>query len=164
MRVLAAALTVVLMAALPLTADVIHVDPSGGPGYYSTIQAGIDAASYGDTVLVACGTYHDCTHIDPGGQTACIIMKDGVVLTSEGADPNCVTVDAQTIGRCVYCGDVDPSTLIEGFTFINGRAPYMPPPGKPQWWRDDLQGRRGTPCAQLRLHRQSRQLGWCHHV
>lgn len=101
MRVLAAALTVVLVTALPLTADIIRVDPSGGPGYYSTIQAGIDAASYGDTVLVACGTYHDCTHIDPGGQIACVIMKDGVVLTSEGADPDCVTVDRTAVDGCV---------------------------------------------------------------
>ncbi len=99
------------------TSATIHV-----PGDYPTIQAGINAASYGDTVLVYCGTYYDCTHIDPSGLPACIIVKDGVVLVSEGSDPDCVTVDAQTLGRCVYCGSVDSSTLIEGFTFVNGRA------------------------------------------
>ncbi len=90
-----------------------------------------DGKDHRGAVLVACGTYHDCTHMDPGGQIACIIMKDGVVLTSEGADPDCVTVDAQTLARCVYCGAVDPGTLIQGFTFINGRAPEWQYPASP---------------------------------
>ena len=55
----------------PAAAVTIHV-PTDQP----TIQAGIDAADPGDTVLIACGTYwaHD------------LRMRPGIVLRSEAGD------------------------------------------------------------------------------
>ena len=75
-------------ACIPATATTINV-----PDEQPTTQAGIDAASAGDTVLVACGTYYEHD----------IEMKSGVCLTSETGLADCVTIDAQQQGRVFYC-------------------------------------------------------------
>jgi predicted outer membrane repeat protein len=89
----------------PAHAAVLQV-PADEP----TIQAGLEAASPGDTVVVACGVYleHD------------LVMKSGVALRSATGDPGCVTVDAQQQGRGILCVGVDASTKIAGITFANG--------------------------------------------
>jgi len=101
--VLAAASLLALSTAA--TAVTIHV-----PADQPTIQAGIDATSYGDTVLVACGTYYEHD----------IIMKSGVCLISETGEADCVTIDAEGLSRVMYCEDVDETTTIEGFLLSNG--------------------------------------------
>lgn len=103
-----------LALALPLAAPAaeartVTVRPDGSGGA-PTIQAGLDAAAAGDTVLVACGTYFET-----------LTMKSGVVLRSETGDPDCVTVDARGNGRVVLCEEVDASSEIVGLTFTNGR-------------------------------------------
>jgi pectin methylesterase-like acyl-CoA thioesterase len=100
----AVSLVLLVVPAQPAT---IHV-----PGDHSTIQAGIDAASAGDTVLVACGTYyeHDIT------------MKSGVCLTGETGQAACVTVDAKQQGRVFCCDHVDRLASIVGFTITGGFA------------------------------------------
>ena len=103
-----ASIVALALLALPVQATTIHV-PDGQP----TIQDGINAASAGDTVLVACGTYYEYD----------VVMKSGVCLTSETGQADCVTIDAQFDGRVMYCGDVDQSSSIEGFTMTRGSAP-----------------------------------------
>lgn len=88
-------------------ADVVHV-----PADQPTIQAGIDAASSGDTVVVACGVYEEWG----------ILMKSGVHLTSETGNSDCVTIDGLTLGRVLYCEDVGDGATISGFTITGGRA------------------------------------------
>ncbi len=114
------AFSALLAASLPSAAATIHV-----PDDQPTIQAGIDAASYGDTVLVACGTYseHD------------IIMESGVCLTSETGLADCVTVDAQQQGRVFYCDGVDNSASIVGLTITGGEVYDVSPTGGGVWCR-----------------------------
>ncbi|MGW8178941.1 MAG: PKD domain-containing protein, partial [bacterium] len=85
----------------------IHV-----PGDYPTIQAGIDAASSGDTVQVAPGTYYEN-----------ITMKSGVVIQGAGAgdDPSIHSIiDGGATGSVVTAIQVDSAAKLDGFTITNG--------------------------------------------
>ena len=83
------------------------------PGQYSTIQAAMDAAQAGDTVLVSEGTYHDCTHPTEGAEStpACVIMKSGVTLRGDG-DKTQVIIDAQGLGRGIFIENVSDCAVI----------------------------------------------------
>ncbi|MCK4548226.1 MAG: right-handed parallel beta-helix repeat-containing protein [Candidatus Eisenbacteria sp.] len=112
-------------------AHTIHV-----PAEYSTIQGGIDAASPGDTVVVACGWYYDCTHLCPDSLLSCVIMKSGICLRSETGQADCVTIDAQHLGRVIYCEGAISTTRIEGFTLRAGYAIWFTECGAGAYCRD----------------------------
>ena len=93
--------------------DVIRV-----PADQPTIQAGIDAASEGDTVLVAQGTYKgDGNHdIDFGGVDRVLRSQSGAAVTvidCEGTEEH--------LARGLYFHTHEtPRSVVEGFTFTGG--------------------------------------------
>jgi parallel beta-helix repeat protein len=92
-----------------VTANVIHV-----PGDQETIQGGLDVASYGDTVLVASGTFYEN-----------IIWPEvnGIRLLGAGRD-SCI-IDGGGLASVVRFESIDiidTMTVFRGFTLTNGNA------------------------------------------
>ncbi len=84
------------------------------PGDYPTIQAGIDAASSGDTVLVADGTYtgRGNKNLDLNGKSITVTSENGPWLT---------TIDCEGRGRGFYFHSGETSSsVVSGFTITNG--------------------------------------------
>ncbi|MHC4085003.1 MAG: LamG-like jellyroll fold domain-containing protein [Planctomycetota bacterium] len=92
---------------------VIYVDDDG-PADFNNIQAGIDAASTGDTVLVADGTYKGFgnNNIDFTGKE--------ITVQSENGPANCI-VDGEGSIRGFFFHRVETArSILNGFTVTNG--------------------------------------------
>jgi hypothetical protein len=108
-----------LGAGAPAAAATIRV-----PADYPTINQGLDAASFGDTVLVGPGVHESFETRD--GITSAAFLKDGVALVSEDG-PEVTTI------RMVYGGSnssvlvalslQSEETVVDGFT-VTGQAPF----------------------------------------
>jgi len=85
-----------------------HVDATATPPNDS-IQAGIDAASSGDVVVVASGTYYEN-----------ITMKNGVSVIGSGYATTIIDGGGDTNNFVVRCIDItDTNTRLAGFTLTN---------------------------------------------
>ena len=94
-------------------AATIHV-----PTDQLTIQAGINAAQEGDTVLVADGTYKG-----PGNKDLDFRGKS-ITVASQNGPQNC-TIDCEGKGRGFYFHHGESAySVVSGFTITNGNAPY----------------------------------------
>jgi hypothetical protein len=107
-----AALAVVLVLGLaaPVDAQTIRNVPAD----YTTIQAGIDAAQGGDTVLVADGTY------TPAASYGLDFKGKAITVQSENGPANCI-IDCQNSGRgfWFHYGET-ASSVVDGFTITQG--------------------------------------------
>ncbi len=83
------------------------------------VQEGIDAASNGDTVIVAQGTYVENVQING---------KNIVLRGSDPTDPGVVAntiIDGNAAGAVVtFAGTEDETCVLSGFTIQNGEWPY----------------------------------------
>lgn len=100
-------------------ADTIHV-----PADQPTIQAGIDAAAAGDTVLVAPGTYVE--NIDFLGKAILVRSADGPDVTViDGGNPF-----NPILGSVAYFhSNEGADTILEGFKLTNGLGTLWANPG-----------------------------------
>jgi hypothetical protein len=104
------ALFVSLIITMPaFAATTIHV-----PADQPTIQAGINAAVNGDTVLVSPGTYNE--NVNFNGKAITVTSASG---------PNTTIIDGGQKGAVVTFNTGEPRTaLLSGFTIRNGNNTY----------------------------------------
>lgn len=99
-----------------LYAMIIHV-----PGDQATIQAGIDAAVNGDTIMVAAGIYSG-----EGNRDIDFVGKTITVTSSLGADSTIINCEGSYSDRhrgfYFHSGESHLS-ILEGFTVMNGYSP-----------------------------------------
>ena len=118
-RLIAGCIILLPLAALraaTLYVDVSNPSPvapySGWATAAKAIQTAVDAASSGDTILIAPGTYRI---------TTTIMIQAPKTLTLRGTQGRDAVIDAQGLCRAVY--SQGPNCVIEGLTIINGLSP-----------------------------------------
>ena len=104
----AATVAVVALQAGTASAETLHV-----PEAYKTIQAAIDAASDGDRVVVAAGTYREA--IDFKGKSITVASAETAATTLIDAS----YLDSSVV-RCV--SGEDRNSIIDGFTLTGGNG------------------------------------------
>jgi len=116
-----AVLTIVVPAAFSKT---WYIKPDG-TGDAPTIQAGVDAASPGDIVLVAAGTYATTSVVDVNGtpSAVCVAIGKDIRLLSESGSLN-TTIGNASANIAIYIHDVGSSAEINGFRIQTAFEPY----------------------------------------
>jgi predicted outer membrane repeat protein len=124
MRTVVIALTAFVIT--PCFARIIIVDDNG-PADFNNIQAAINDANSGDTIIVQTGTY-----TGPGNRDIDFLGKSITVQSSDPNDPNVVAntvIDCQSDANNLHRGfkfisGEDINSILSGLTIVNGCAPY----------------------------------------
>jgi len=96
----------------------IYVDDDG-PADFNNIQAAIDDANHGDTVVVGDGIYTG------EGNRDIDFLGKAIVVKSENGPENCI-IDCNGSETEPHCGfdfqngDEEPNSVVDGFTIRNG--------------------------------------------
>ena len=106
--------SVLLLTLLTSRAWAITVNVCKSGCEYSTIQAGIDAAAYLDTVLVGPGTYKER-----------IVYHGKVITVKSSAGAGSTTIDGTHGGIVVRFDSGSSTAIIQGFTIKNGGGEYV---------------------------------------
>ena len=100
---------VVLISSNALAASIIHV-----PADQPTIQAGINAAADGDTVLISAGTYYE--NINFNGKAITVTSASG---------PQDTIIDGQQLGPVVtFKNNETRASILSGLTLTNGYGTF----------------------------------------
>jgi predicted outer membrane repeat protein len=120
---------------LPLIASLLLALPIASsaatwrvPEDFGDIQAGLDAAAPGDTILLAAGTYTRELQSSPLDfvQTR-YIMRTSVVLAGATGDPNQVVLDGQDRGRVLTCEEGMTGVVVRDLTLTGGNMTFYGP-------------------------------------
>jgi len=106
-------ISVLLLVAFSIVANAGTISV---PAERPTIQAGIDSAIDGDTVLVADGIYTG------EGNRDLDFKGKAITVTSENGPENCI-IDCEGLGRAFYFHSKETATsIVSGFTITNSSA------------------------------------------
>ena len=106
-----------IISAVPCWARTIKVDDNG-PADFNTIQAAINNANDGDTILIADGIYSD------SGNYSIDLLGKVITVKSENGPVNCI-IDCRHYGPGFYFGNgTGIDTILEGVTVTRGTSHY----------------------------------------
>lgn len=109
MRFISLILTAIFVLPVATMPNVIRVPRDG-----ATIQAGVDMAESGDTILVADGAY-----TGPWNRGLILYRKSLAFISENGPANTRIDCGGADGGRFIYFGDNSPISVIDGFTFTN---------------------------------------------
>jgi hypothetical protein len=95
-------------------AATVCVDPGNPGACASTIQAGIDAAVAGDTVVLNKGTYYENVQVPAG--------KDGLTIQAQGKNPKGFVLDAGLPNAGAALSIASAGVTVQGLTLRNGSS------------------------------------------
>ncbi|MFH1143220.1 MAG: hypothetical protein V1774_01590 [Candidatus Eisenbacteria bacterium] len=99
----------------PATAE-IHIVRPDGSGDYPTIQEAVDAASAGDFIELAAGTF-----TGPGNRGIQVPDLE-ITIRSEGGNPDQCIIDCEDAAQGFYIQASDAGTVLQGFTVTRGHT------------------------------------------
>jgi hypothetical protein len=120
--IVAVVIAILFLTLAPCFAHVWYITPDG-LGDAPSVQAGIDSAAVGDTVLLADGTYTGAGNRNIG------YRGKSLTVVSESGDPTLCTIDCEYLARGFIFDPGDgPGTVLEGIMINRGRCIEAVPP------------------------------------